>query len=165
MSAIYGLYKTPEAAQSVFEKLKAAGVSESEIVVMSSQPFERYPFGSRDHHTAMPWIAVFGAVIGLVGAYVLTSWTQKDWAINTGGMPIVSNWPNLIVIFELTMLHAVLATVITLVITARLGRRLPKFYDPQVSEGKILVGVGNIPDPKSIEGVLRTGEAVEVKTV
>ena len=62
----------------------------------------------------MPWIAVIGAALGLTTAYLLTSVTQRAWAINTGGMPIVSNWTNMIIMFELTMLGAVLATVLTL---------------------------------------------------
>ena len=55
-------------------------------------------------------------------------------------MPIVAWWPNLIVIFEMTMLGAILATVITLIVTAGLGRRMPTLYDPEVTNGKILVG-------------------------
>ena len=35
-------------------------------------------------------------------------------------MPIVAWWPNLIIIFELTMLGAILATVVTLFVTALL---------------------------------------------
>ena len=56
-------------------------------------------------------------------------------------MPIVSPWPNLIVIFELTMLGAILATVLALFVSAKLPRRLPALYDPEVSSGYILVGV------------------------
>ena len=73
----------------------------------------------------MPWIAVIGAGLGLTSGYLLTSVTQRAWAINTGGMPIVSNWTNIIIMFELTMLGAVLATVLTLLLTARLPARLP----------------------------------------
>ena len=48
--------------------------------------------------------------------YFLTSITQQAWPIVTGGMPIVTNWSNLIIIFELTMLGAVFASVITLLV-------------------------------------------------
>ncbi len=144
MTAVYGLYRKPGDAQHAFDKLRAAGVSDSEIVVMSSEPLEEYAFGSRDRKTVMPWIAVLGAVIGLAGAYLLTSLTQKAWAINTGGMPIVSNYTNLIILFELTMLGAVFATVLALMKTARLPGRVPKIYDPEISNGKILIGVAGI---------------------
>lgn len=141
MSGVYGLFATPESAQEAFNKLIAHGVRRDEILILSSEPFEDEEFASHDRKTIMPWIAVGGAVLGLTTGYLLTSTTQQSWPINTGGMPIVSNWTNIIVMFELTMLGAVLATVITFLRTAGLPRRLPKFYDPAVSEGKILVGV------------------------
>ena len=56
-------------------------------------------------------------------------------------MPIVANGPNIIVIFELTMLGAILATVVTLLLSARLFRRVPALCDPEVTSGYILVGV------------------------
>jgi hypothetical protein len=67
--------------------------------------------------------------------------TELSWPLPTGGMPIVATWPNLIIMFELTMLSAVLCTVATLLITAEIPRRRPLLYDPAVSEGNILVGV------------------------
>jgi hypothetical protein len=74
------------------------------------------------------------------------SWlTETSWPIDVGGLPIYAWWPNLIITFELTMLGAILATVATLVVTARLGRA-STFYDPAVSDGKILVGVADPPD-------------------
>jgi hypothetical protein len=41
------------------------------------------------------------------------------------------------------MLGAIVATVITLVVTAGLGRGGGRLYDPEVSDGKILVGIEN----------------------
>lgn len=167
MTAIYGLYNSPDAAQIAYDNLVTSGIRESEIVVMSSEPLEEYRFASRDRATVMTWIAVLGAVTGLIGAYLLTSLTQKAWAIDTGGMPIVSTYTNIIILFELTMLGAVFATVITLMRTARLPGRLPKFYDPEISQGKILIGVAN-PDASrssSVETALRAGGPLAVKTV
>ena len=100
--------------------LRAAGVPEREITIQSSEPLEEYEFGSRDRETVMPWNAVLGGAIGLAAGYFLTSMTQQAWPINTGGMPIVTNWTNLIIIFELTMLGAVFASVLTLLFSARL---------------------------------------------
>jgi hypothetical protein len=95
------------------------------------------------------------------------SWlTETSWPINVGGLPIFAWWPNLIITFEMTMLGAILATVITLVIAARLGRG-SSIYDPEVSDGKILVGVAN-PAESSIADVrtaLSAPAGAEVKTV
>ena len=82
-------------------------------------------------------------------------------------MPIVAWFPNLIVIFELTMLGAILSTVITLIVTAGLGRRMPKLYDPEVTRGKILVGVAAPGDTRmaDVERALLAAPGAELKTV
>lgn len=165
MRAVYGLYTTPHAAQRAFESLRAAGLEAQAITVMSSEPMEDWEFGNQDRHTRMSWIAVLGAALGLASGYFLTTITQRAWPINTGGMPIVSNWTNLIIMYELTMLGAVFATVITLLRAARLPSRLPDFYDPAVSNGRILIGVVLPQDSKvkDIERALRTAGAETVK--
>ena len=155
MTAVYGLFTTPELAQQAVDGLRAAGVKEREITIQSSEPMEEYEFGSRDRETVMPWNAVLGGTIGLAAGYLLTSMTQQSWPITTGGMPIVTNWSNLIIIFELTMLGAVFASVITLLFSARLPGRLPKFYDAEVSNGKILIGVANPKAIAQVEHALR----------
>ncbi len=141
MTALYALYDDPHAVQRAVDGLRAAGLADADIVVMSSEPFEEYEFSHRDSANWLRWIAGFGGVTGLGVAYWLTSYTQQAWPLVTSGMPIVSPWPNLIVIFEMTMLGAILATVVTLLITAKLPSRLPRLYDPEVTNGYILVGV------------------------
>jgi hypothetical protein len=158
MNAVYGLFSSPDAAQHAFNGLKEIAIPEGDIVVLSSEPFEGYGFMRSHHRTAMPWIAVLGAFSGMGAGYLLTSLTQQAWPIETGGMPIVTNWTNLIVIFELTMLGAVLSTVATFFVTSGLPSRLPRLYDPAIADGKILVGVANAPETKlpEIERVLGT---------
>jgi len=141
MKAVYALYADPETVQRAVNGVRALGVAERDIVVMSSEPFEEYEFSHRDKATWLHWIAGAGAVVGLTAGYLLTTTTSLAWPLRTSGMPIVATWPNTIVVFELTMLGAILATVVTLFLTAKLGRRLPHLYDPEVSNGYILVGV------------------------
>ena len=155
MKGIYALYSSAESAQRAVDGLLAAGIADEKITIYSSEPMEEFRFGQRDRETWMPWIAVAGAGLGLSAGYLLTSLTQKAWPIITGGMPIVSNWTNIIIMFELTMLGAVLATVITLLTTAKLPTRQLEFYDPQVAAGKILIGVVSPRDGELVERTLR----------
>lgn len=143
MKGIYTLCADAASAQNVADALEALGIVQSDIVILSSEPIERYEIGKRDRETWMPQLALFGATVGLIVAYLLTSLTQKAWPLNTGGMPIVSFYANMVPLFELMMLGGVLGTVSTLFVTARLGRRRTVFSDPEVSNGKILVGVLN----------------------
>jgi Protein of unknown function (DUF3341) len=165
VSAVYGLFASPDEAQQAYDRLKRNGVAERSIVVISSEPFEEYEFSRRDHATWMYWIAGGGGAIGLLAAWLLTSITQQLWPLHTGGMPIVSWMPNAIVLFEMTMLGAILATVATLLVTAGLPAFGDQLYDSEVSEGYILVGVER-PAADRINALRETLESVggRVKT-
>jgi hypothetical protein len=167
VKAVYGLYADPEAAQRAVDGLRAAGIAEREITVMSSEPIEEYPFSQRDKATWLPWIAGVGGFFGLLVGTWLPSMAERSWPLATGNMPIVAWWPNLIVMFEMTMLGAILATVITLLVTAKIPSRTPKLYDPEVADGKILVGVENPADASvaALERALVTGGAGTLKTI
>ena len=154
MKAVYALYENPDAAQRAVNGLRDAGVADADITIISSEPLEQHELGHRDHATWMFWISGAGGAIGLAVATWLARMTETAWPIPTGNMPIVSWWPNLIIMFELTMLGGILAAVITLLVTARLPNWKPTLYDPEVSDGKILVGVAN-PAPASRPAIER----------
>lgn len=165
-NAVYALFADPDSAQRGVDNLRAAGVTKAEITVISSQPFEDHEFSRRDRPTRIYWLAGAGGAVGLISGYFLTSVTERAWPLRTGGMPIVSMWPNLVIIFELTMLFAILTTVGALLLTASLLRRRPSLYDTEVSEGWILVGLEK-PDSASIhllERALSAGGG-RVKTI
>ena len=166
MKAVYALYTDGRSAQQAVNRVRAAGFADHQITVLSAQPMEDYEFGQVDKATWMWRIACVGGLVGMATAFGLTWLTEASWPINVGGLPTFAWWPNLIIIFELTMLGAILATVMTLVVTARLGRS-STLYDPEVSDGKILVGVENPPDSavRELETALGAVAEVQVKTI
>ena len=154
MKSIYGLYDDPHVAQQAVDNLRSAGVADADITVISSEPFDHFEFGHRDAKTVMPWIAAFAAVMGLLLTWYLLRASQQSWPLVTAGMPVAPLWTNLIIIFEMTMLSAIVATVITLLVTAGIPSRGGKMYDPEVSDGYILVGVENPADASKLEPAL-----------
>ena len=166
MKAVYALFADPDSAQRAVENLRDAGVPDSDITVISSEPFEEYEFSHRDRATWIYRIAGAGGAVGLIFGVWLTAATQRAWPLQTGGMPIVAMWPNLVVIFELTMLFAIVATVVTLLVTAKLPRRRPALYDPEVSNGLILVGLEDPRVPlETIERALAWHAHSSLKTI
>lgn len=167
MKAVYALYTDPDDVQQAVEALRRLGLQERDIVVMSSEPFEEYEFSHRDSATWLHWIAGAGGAAGLIAAYLLTSTTQMAWPLPTSGMPIVSTWPNTIIVFEMTMLGAILATAVALLVTASLPGRLSRLYDPAVTEGYILVGVERPPEALAgrLDQALASVPGAQVKTV
>jgi hypothetical protein len=165
-SSIYGLFLSPEAAERGMNALRSAGIAPENILVMSAQPFDEYSFTQAGRKTVMPWLATLGGLVGGTCGFLLARYTQVAYPIITGGMPLVSPWPTAIVTYELTMFGAVMTTVITLLITARLARRRPTPYDPEISHGKILIGVVDPSDAAraDLERRLRGAGAEQVKS-
>lgn len=166
MRAIYGLHTEPSVVQKAVDNLRASGIADRDILVISSEPIEEWEFSHRDAATWLYWIAGGGGVLGLATGSLLTSATEKAWPLTTGNMPIVSWWPNLVIMFELTMLGAILATVIALFVTTKLGRQ-PPLYDVEVADGQILVGVVAPPAASldAVTGALVASGISTVKTI
>jgi hypothetical protein len=167
MSALYAMFDDGDSAQRAVNGLRQAGLADAEITVVTALPIEDQEFGEIDKPTWIWYIACAGAFLGFCGSTWLTRMTELAWPLQTGNMPIVAWWPNLIVIFEMTMLGSILATVITLIVSAGLGRRTPRLYDPEVTDGKILVGVAapseaSVPD---LERALRAAGAAQLRRV
>jgi hypothetical protein len=167
VKAVYGLYDDGHSAQQAFNRLRAVGIAAADITVLTAQPMEEFEFGNLDKKTYMWWFACLGGLIGMSLAFALAYITEYSWEMNVGGLPVFAWWPNLIIIFELTMLGAILATTVTLIITALLPTRGRTLYDPEVTDGKILIGVENPPDSAvaDLERSLGAPPNARVKTV
>jgi hypothetical protein len=158
VKAIYGLYSDPELAQQAVDELRRDGVPDRSITVITSQPYEEYEFSHRFKHTWLFWIASAGGAFGLLAGLAIALITETSWPLVTGGMPIVAWWPNIIIMFELTMLGAILATVVGLLITTELPATQSRVYDPEVSNGKIMVAV-EAPQDEEVARLERTFRA------
>ena len=165
MTSTYGLFDKPDAAQRAYTGLKRAGIAPRDITVVSAEPFEAFEFSHRDHSMILFRLALVGGIVGFAAAVALVVGTEQAWPLVTGGMPIVAWWPNIVIIFELTMLSAVLSTVATLLVTAQLPRRRPAFYDPAVSDGRILVGVENPTAPREALERALSATGGQIKTL
>jgi Protein of unknown function (DUF3341) len=163
MNAIYGLYSDPGSAQHAVDELRRAGVADQAITVITAQPYEEYEFSHRYKQTWIFWIAAGGGVLGLSIGLALAYITEVFWPIVTGGMPIVAWWPNIIIMFELTMLGAILATVVSLFVTTGLPSVESRVYDPEVSNGKIMVAVEKPGDVALVESTLRDTNVDTIK--
>jgi hypothetical protein len=169
MKAIYALFPNPASAQVAYDALRhggsSLGIDAGKIVVVSSEPWEGYEFSDEHAKSFMFPLAALGGICGGLGGYLLAAFTQRSYPLSTGGMPIVTSWTNGIIIYELTMLGAVLTTLATLLITANLPTLRTKLSDPEIWTGKILVGVTDPPESAraALEAKFRQAGAVAVK--
>jgi hypothetical protein len=171
MKALYALYSDPDAAQRAVNFLKTArgslGIGQRQIVVVTGEPFDGYDFSDEHSRTHIFLLASIGGIVGAILGYLLTRFTQLSYPLNTGGMPIVTSWTNGIIIYEMTMLGAIIWTLVTLLVTARLPQFGKSISDPAIWHGKILVGVTDPPDQArtELDQQLRHAGASEVKSI
>jgi len=140
-----GVFDSPQEAIAALRELKREGVPASSITVMSSEPLHLETDGAPA--SRIGGFAIAGGLIGAGFALVLTSWTSRQVGLVTGGMPIISPWAFGIVVFELTALGAILATLGRMIYEAGLARPGALIaYDRAVADGRIVVSVNCVDD-------------------
>jgi hypothetical protein len=169
MKALYGLYQDPQGAQRAADGLRAASsefkFDARQIVIVSGEPHEGYEFTDSQASSAPYRWAVLGAICGGASGYLLTTLSQKAYPIYTGGMSLTPPWTNGIIVYEMTMLGAILTTLVVLLVGAGLPNFRGVISDPEVGKGKILVGVTDPPQSAQaeLEMRLRAAGAWQIK--
>lgn len=86
---------------------------------------------------------LIGALLGATTGFVLTIATSLHYPLVTGGKPIVSIPPFLIIVFELTILFGGLLTLAGMLLNARLPQmHIGAAYRPRFSEDRFGLWVG-----------------------
>ena len=99
-----------EAAAAAVQTVSGAGVDKRDVEVFSARPVVFEP-GILDRPSRMSLLAVVSAIVVGSGATALMYYTQLDYPLITGGMPLNSGWATGVITFELTMLGAILGAV------------------------------------------------------
>ena len=123
--SILGLFQQPEPAADAMDGLKEAGFELGTFDVLTGTPYPEGAFGEHVPQHRLFRYPAFGAIIGFTLAVFLTSVTQLAYPMVTGGKPILSIFAMLIIMYEMTMLAGVIATVIGIVIESRLPNMQP----------------------------------------
>jgi hypothetical protein len=144
--------------------LANAGFHSDAIEVFSLRPIDLPPgFAHRPSRASL--FGVAGALIngGLATAFVY--YTQHDYPLITGGMPLYSWWATGVVTYELTMAGAVAGIVLSFLWEGGLFR-LRKPPAPAVEHGSSYVRVSCSGDSAKVasECLSRSG-ALEIKTM
>ena len=162
--SIVGLFTDENVVANALDSLKSQGYEDSEYDVISGTPYPEGTFGEAEPvHKLFRW-PLIGAVCGFIIGIVLTTGTQLAFPLVTGGKPILSIPPMAIIIYEGTMLGAILFTVIGIIVESRLPRMFMGAYDTRITEGYIGVSVVSTEDRAiRAEEVLKQAGAEEVK--
>ena len=151
--SVLGLYTEEDAAADALDNLRDAGFEENEYEILTGTPYPEGTFGEAEpHHNLYRW-PLIGAACGFTGGLIITAGTQMAYPLITGGKPILSIPPMAIIMYEGTMLGAIIFTIIGIIFESRLPRLFMGAYSEKITEGHIGVTV------TTEEG--RTGDAEE----
>ncbi|MEX0763437.1 MAG: quinol:electron acceptor oxidoreductase subunit ActD [Dehalococcoidia bacterium] len=162
--SVLALFQEPEPAADAMDGLKEAGFQLGTFDVLTGMPYPEGAFGEHVPQHRLFRFPAFGAIIGFTLALFLTAATQLAYPLVTGGKPILSLFAMLVILYEMTMLSAVIATVVGIIFESRLPNINPGAYDPRITEGWIGVVV-TVDDDRvqDAERVLKNAGALEIK--
>lgn len=130
-TGVIGNFATAEGASVAATTLRQDGFAQ--VCVYSPINDDQIQPASGDGNALLGILAFSGAIAGAVAGLFLTIQTSTQWPLMTGGQPIVSLPPFLVISFELTILFGVLATFLGLLWSIRQRKLSPKFYDSRFS--------------------------------
>jgi hypothetical protein len=118
-------FDDPNAAASAAGKLVARGVVGVRVTSPVPYPAVRVPHPPRSL-ASLGWLSLGGALGTFIGGLVMVVYTSLAQPLSVGGMPVLS-WPAFaVVLFEVTLLGAGVATFVSAVVLgAQTRRRLP----------------------------------------
>ena len=162
--SVIGLFSNVDAAADAMDGLKEAGFGTSEYEVLTGTPYPEGTFGEAEPVHKLYRFPLVGALSGFIVGLILTAGTQLAYPVVTGGKPILSIPPMAIVMYEGTMLGAIIFTVIGIIFESRLPRMFMGAYDTGITEGMIGVAVTTSPEKVGgAEDVLKGAGAEKVK--
>lgn len=156
---VYGLlaeFSTPEALIEAARKAKAAGYARIE-------GFSPFPIDDMNAvlglaDSSVPLACLIGGIAGCVGGFLMQVYASVDFPLNIGGRPLIAPQAFALITFELTVLGAVSAAVLVMLIANRLPRlnhpifEAPSFHLATTDKFFLLI---QADDPKFDEAAVR----------
>ncbi len=162
--ALLGLFREPDQIIGALDGLRAAGVSDTDLEVVSGTPYPAGTFGEPEQPHHLFTFAFAGALAGFIVGLLVTIGTQISYPMVTGGKPILSLPPMFNVLYEATLLGAIIFTALGTIFESRLPDFAAGPYDARLTQGYlgVLVRYRDGANSTRIEAILRSAGAVDL---
>ena len=136
-ATLLALFEDIDPAANAIEKLHEMGVTDDNINVISGVPIAHKMLGRPHPWTNVSRLALGGAIAGFCLGAFLNYGTPYLYPVPVGGQYITPIPPGMILLFEMTMLFALLATFLGVFLDSYFPNYRPLEYVPEISDGKI----------------------------
>jgi hypothetical protein len=159
---VLGVFAELDAAVDAIEHLREVGMKR--ITAFTPMPSHDIEHALQAPKSPVRLFTLVGGLTGAATGFALPTWTSLDWPLVTGGKPILSIPPMLIIAFELMVLFGALSTVAGLFLSARLPRaRAQVVYDPDFSQGHFGVYVSANGRAEEARRIMKEAGATDVR--
>ena len=162
--SVLGLYTEEDSAADALDNLREAGFEEHECEILTGVPYPEGTFGEAEpEHHLYRW-PLIGAACGFTIALLITAGTELAYPLVTGGKPILSIPAMAIIMYEGSMLGAIVFTVLGVLFESRLPKRNMGLYDTRITDGYVGILV-SCPEEKAnqAEKLMRDSGAEDVR--
>lgn len=136
-----GIFRDVESAGQAVERLVGEGFVEAQITSLSSVPYPDGVLVKTEQRTRFRWLTLACGVAGAGAGFCLAAGTAWVYPVQTGDKPIIAFYPTGIVTYELTMLFALVGTIVGMFLEMGLPSWRQRPYDPAIAEGCIGISV------------------------
>ena len=135
-----GEFRDQELLIGAIRSLRASGFEIDALDLFSAEPVE-LPRGVLDRPSRMSLVSVVGAIGFGALATGFVGYTQHDYKLITGGMPVFSLWATGVITYEMTMLGAIVMAFAWFLWESGLIRKRVPAPVPRVEPGSICLRV------------------------
>lgn len=162
--AVLGLFEEVDVTADATQSLKDNGFEGDEFDILSSSPYPHGTFGESERHHNLYVFPIVGACAGFITGVLITAGTQLSFPLITGGKPVLAIPAMLVIMYEGTMLSAMIFAVLGVLFESRLPSAGPRVYDPRITEGYIGVVVQGEEDAVRKAGqILQEAGAIDIQ--
>lgn len=136
LRSVLGLFKDIDTAVAGVDALAEIGIGREDFEVLTNAPYPEGAFGEEHGMHRLGLFPLVGAACGFAVGLLVTGATQMAYPLVTGGKPLFSIPPMVIIMYEGTLLAAVIFTVVGVLFESRLPR-IGGLHDTRISEGYI----------------------------
>lgn len=137
--SLLAVFPDLEPAADAIDQLRALGISDEDMNVISGVPVTEAMLGRPTAWTNVPRLAMGGAILGFIAAVALTFGTPTLYKIQVGRQYFVPGPPTVVLLFEITMLGMLLATFLGVFLDSFFPNYRPMEYVPEISDGKYAI--------------------------
>jgi hypothetical protein len=134
---LLALFEEVDPAAHAVDKLRALGIDNEHVNVISGTPITEAMLGRPHQKTNIPRMAMAGAIGGMLVGIFFAFGTPTLYPVYVGGQPLYPVPPSVVVMFELTMLGIMISTFLGVFLDSHFPSYSPKVYVPEISDGYI----------------------------